>query len=230
METNCKPATTEQSAHKPEKVKKARALTVSNVYSKKFKTITLSDKWRAAIGKPEFSGSWFIYGPPKQGKTSFAMMLSKYLTSHGKVLYVTAEEGIKLAFKLAMKRNKMEDVDGKWFTIDSKAIPTVSDLIQMLNRQRSPSIVFVDSVWFYRMKQTEYRQLKQLFPNKLFVYVSHVNNNGEPKGATADEIWRDAMVYFTVKGFRAFPVSRYGGGEAIDVHPERAREFWGDNH
>jgi hypothetical protein len=157
-------------------------------------------------------------------------MLSKYLTSYGKVLYVTAEEGISLAFRKAMQRNKMEDVEGRWFAIDGKEVPAISDLIQVLNRQRSPGIIFIDSVWFYRMKQTEYRQLKALFPDKLFVYVSHVNNNGEPKGATADEIWRDAMVYFRVRGFRAFPVSRYGGGATIDVYPDRAREYWGNNN
>jgi hypothetical protein len=98
----------------------------------------------------------------------------------------------------------------------------------VLTRQRSPKIVIIDSILFYRMKQTEYRKLKELFPDKLFVYVSHVNNNGEPKGATADEIWRDAMVYFRVAGFRAFPVSRYGGGEPIDVCPELAEKYWGN--
>jgi len=212
-----------------EKTKKKRALTVRNVYDKKFKTIKLTDMWQAAIGKPEFTGSWFIYGPPKQGKTSFAMMLSKYLTSYGKVLYVTAEEGISLAFKKAMQRNKMEEVEGNWFVFDGSDIPTIDELIPVLKRQRSPDIVFIDSVLFYRMKQADYRKLKKLFPDKLFVYISHVNNNGEPKGATADEIWRDAMVYFRVSGFRAYPVSRYGGGEPIDVSPEMAKLFHGNN-
>ena len=212
------------------KVKKKRALTVRNVYDKKFKTITLTDKWQAAIGKPEFTGSWFIYGATKNGKTSFSMMLSKYLTSFGKVLYVTAEEGISLAFRETMVRHKMEEVEGNWFVFDRKDIPNIMDLVPVLQRQRSPGIIFIDSVWFYRMKQTEYRKLKDLFPDKLFVYISHVNNNGDPKGATADEIWRDAMVYFKVKGFRAFPVSRYGGGEPIDIWSERAKEYWGNTN
>ena len=209
------------------KEKKARALTVRNVYDKKFKTITLADRWQAAIGKPEFSGTWFIYGPPKHGKTSFALQLSKYLTSFGKVLYVTAEEGISLAFRKAMQRHQIEDVENNWFVIDRRDVPYISDLVSVLLRQRSPKVVFIDSVLFYNMKQTEYRKLKKMFPDKLFVYVSHVNNSGEPKGATADEIWRDAMVYFKVTGFRAFPVSRYGGGEPLDVCPELAEKYWG---
>lgn len=210
------------------KERQKRALSVRNVYEKKFKTIALNNEWQAAIGQPELSGSWIIYGPSKHGKTSFALMLSKYLASYGKVLYITAEEGISLAFREAMKRNKMEEVDGKWFVFGSREIPAVADLIPVLHRQRSPEFVFVDSVLFYRMKQTEYRKLKKLFPHKLFVYVSHVNGNGEPKGATADEIWRDSMVRFSVTGFRAFPVSRYGGGETIDVNRELAEEYWGN--
>lgn len=208
------------------KQKKKRALTVRNVYCKKFKTITLTDKWQAAIGQPEFTGSWFIYGAPKHGKTSFAMMLSKYLTAFGKVLYVTAEEGISLAFKQAMQRHNIEDVEKKWFVFDRQSIPNIMDLVAVLKRQRSPKIIFIDSIWFYRIRQTEYRKLKELFPDKLFVYISHVDHNGKPKGATADEIWRDAMVYFKITGFRAFPVSRYGGGEPIDVCPELAEKYW----
>jgi len=222
------PGTSTETILKPEiKAKKKRVLTVRNVYDKKFKTITLTDQWQAAIGKPQFTGCWFIYGPPKQGKTTFALMLSKYLTSYGKVLFITAEEGISLAFKKAVKRHKMEEVEGRWFAIDSREVPTVSDLIPVLQRQRGFEIIFMDSVWFYRLSQKDYRTLKRLFPDKLFVYISHVNNNGEPKGATADEIWRDSMVYFKVNGFRAFPVSRYGGGQTIDVFPERAAEYWG---
>ena len=215
-----------QEPKEKEKEKIKRALTVRNVYDKKFKTITLTDKWQAAIGKPEFTGSWLIYGAPKHGKTSFSMMLSKYLTSFGKVLYVTAEEGISLALKQAMQRHHIEEVENRWFVFGNKDIPTIMDLVPVLNRQRSPKIVFIDSIWFYRMKQTEYRKLKTMFPDKLFVYVSHVDHNGNPKGAAADEIWRDAMVYFKIKGFRAFPVSRYGGGEEIDVCPELAEKYW----
>ena len=127
-----------------------------------------------------------------------------------------------------MKRHKIEDVEQSWFVIDRREVPEVKDLILLLMRQRSPKIVFIDSVWFYRMTQRDYKNIKAAFPNKLFVYISHVNSSGEPKGATADEIWRDAMVYFKVTGFRAFPVSRYGGGEPIDVCAELAEKYWGN--
>ena len=210
------------------KEKRKRALSVRNVYDKKFKTIELRNEWQAAIGQPELSGSWIISGTTKHGKTSFALKLSKYLTSFGNVLYITAEEGISLAFRDALVRAKMEEVDGKWFVFGNREIPAIVDLIPVLQRQRSPEFVFVDSILFYRMKQTEYRKLKKMFPNKLFVYVSHVNNNGDPKGATADEIWRDSTVRFNIKGFRAFPVSRYGGGKAIDVNEKLAEEYWGN--
>ena len=55
--------------------------------------------------------------------------------------------------------------------------------------------------------------------------MSHVDGN-LPEGRVARKIWRDADVYIRVEGFRGFPVGRYGGGEPIDIYPERAVRYW----
>ena len=87
-------------------------------------------------------------------------------------------------------------------------------------------IIVIDSVQFMELKWTEYKKLKETFPNKLFIYISHIEGK-QPEGNVAKRIWRDANVYFKIEGFRAFPVSRYGGGDYIDVCTEKANAYWG---
>ena len=103
----------------------------------------------------------------------------------------------------------------------------VEELTERLSkRSGSPDAVVVDSVQFMGLRWEEYKQLKERFPHKLFIYVSHVDGS-QPEGRVARKIWRDADVYIRVEGFRGFPVGRFGGERPIDVYPERAAVYWG---
>ena len=151
------------------------------------------------------------------------MMLSKYLTDFGRGAYNSVEEGLSLSIKMAMKRVEMTEVGGKMVLLDKMEIP---DLRKWLRKRNSPDFVVIDSVQFAEMRFAEYKRLKEEFPSKLFIYVSHVDGK-QPDGQVAKRIWRDANVYFRIEGQRAFPVSRYGGGEPIDIWAEFAESYWG---
>jgi hypothetical protein len=199
-----------------------RAYSVHNVIDAKFRTLELDGEWKDAIGSPELTGSWFVYGPPKNGKTSFAMLLAKYLTRFRRVAYNSVEEGLSLSIKMAMKRVSMLEVGGRLVLVKKDT----KDLIKYLNQHKSPDIIVVDSVQFLELRFEEYKQLKSMFPNKLFIYISHVEGR-LPEGLTARKMWRDANVVFRIEGFKAFPVSRYGGGEPIVISEEKSVEYWG---
>lgn len=201
-----------------------KALSVHNVLNAKFKTIKLQGIWRDAIGQPELTGSWIIYGAPKNGKTSFAMMLAKYLSNFKKVAYDSVEEGLSLTIKMAMERTEMLESDV--ILLDKEPI---EELVKRLDKQRSPDIVIVDSVQFLELKFSDYKTLKSRYPHKLFIYISHVEGK-QPEGNTARRIWRDANVAFRIEGFRAFPVGRYGGGEPITISETKANDYWGINN
>lgn len=201
----------------------ARAYSVTNVLDAKFNTLEFHGKWRDAIGCPELTGSWFILGLPKNGKTSFAMMLAKYLTGFKRVAYDSVEEGLSLSISEALRRVKMEDVKTKFILIDKES---VDELIARLDKHKSPDIIFIDSVQFMDLKFSEYKRLKSRFPKKLFVYISHIDGK-QPDGATAKRIWRDANVIFRIEGFKAFPTGRYGGGEPITISEKLADAYWG---
>ncbi len=200
-----------------------RAYSVNNVIDAKFRTLPFTGKWRDAVGEPELTGSWIIYGPPKNGKTSFAMQMAKYLTNFKRVAYDSVEEGLSLTIQMAMQRVRMDEVGGRMILVDKE---DVSQLMMRLDRHKSPDIIFIDSVQFLDLRFSEYKQLKARFPNKLFVYISHVAGR-QPEGQTAKRIWRDANVTFRVEGFKAFPVGRYGGGEPLVVDSRLADQYWG---
>ena len=203
-----------------------RAYSVSNVMNAKFKTLPFDGQWLEAVGCPQLGGSWLIYGAPKNGKTSLAMQAAKYLCRFTKVAYNSVVEGLSLSIRSAMQRLNMEEVSRRFVLLDKE---DVKDLTERLSKRCSPDVVIVDSVQFMGLKWSEYKTLKDNFPNKLFIYVSHIDGN-KPEGSVAQKIWRDSNVYIRVEGFRGFPVGRYGGGKHLDISKEKASAYWGLNN
>ena len=200
-----------------------RAYSVDNVLQAKFNTLEFDGIWKEAVGCPELSGTWIVYGGVKNGKTSFTMQLSKYLTKFEMVAYNSVEEGLSLSIQSAFRRTGMEEVKRKFLLIDKEE---PKDLITRLERRKSPNVVVIDTVQFWDMTFKDYKDLKTKFPEKLFIYISHSAGN-MPDGKVAQRIWRDANVSFRIEGFKAFPIGRYGGGEPVVISEERAIKYWG---
>lgn len=203
-------------------IKRGAAYSVQKVITKEFNVLPFDGIWRDAVGCPELTGSWFIYGDPKNGKTSFAMMLAKYLSTWCRVAYDSIEEGISLSIQEAMNRVSMMEVSRRVILLDKE---DVTDLVARLDRHKSPSVVIIDSIQFLELKFNEYKRLKESYPDKLFIYISHVDGK-QPDGQVAKRIWRDANIVFRIEGFKAFPVGRYGGGKPITISNEKANDYW----
>lgn len=202
-----------------------RAISIANAFSSKFQTLELPDEWVEAIGRPEVSGTWFVYGPPKNGKTSFTMMLCKVLSRMRKVAYNTVEEGLCETTKEAMRRAGMNPGKDKFVLLDKEDF---DETIERIKKHKSPDVFVIDSIQFMDLKWSQYKELKDiaLKMGKIIIYLSHIDGK-QPDGIVARRIWRDASVIFRVEGFRAFPVSRYGGGKNITVSKEKAEAYWG---
>lgn len=203
----------------------SRAYSVDNVLNAKFNTLKFDGVWYEAIGNPELSGSWFIKAPTKHGKTSLAMQLAKYLTKFGRVAYNSVEEGLSLSIQEAYRRANMKEAASKVLLLGKETVP---ELIIRLDKPKSPNIVFIDTVQFWDLKFSEYKELKSRYPHKLFIYISHQDGKN-PDGHVAKRIWRDANVIFEVEGFKAFVTGRYGGNPdaEIIINEERAARYWG---
>lgn len=207
----------------------ARALSVYQVLSEKKNLVKFDGEWQMAIGNPELSGSWIVWGQSSNGKTSFCMMLAKYLCKFGKVLYNSLEEGTSRTMQIALERAGMKDVSRRFIILPGESM---DELTARLSLKKSPSIIFIDSIQYTGLNYVEYKKLKHSFPNKLFVFISHAEGN-LPEGRLANKIRYDANVKVKVEGYRAIVNSRFGESSTISnyitVWEEGAARYWGEN-
>lgn len=185
-------------------------------------SVSLGEELDDAMGEVELSGTWFVYGPPKNGKTSMAMTLAKALAEHKKVLYNSVEEGIRKTVRMAVERQNMHEVGRNFFLLDREFY---DDLYFRLSHNRKYGVIFIDSVQFMGLSYAEYKKMKLAFPDKLFVFVSHVKGN-VPDGKAALRIMQDSDVIFSVRGFKAFVTSRFGGNGEYLISEEMAEKFY----
>lgn len=199
-----------------------RAYSADDVLSLKRDICEFDGQWLEAVGNPELKGTWCIGGLPKNGKTSFTMQLAKYLTKWHLVAYDSIEEGVSASFAETLRRCKMDEVKLNRFMVLNGE--DIKDLERRLSKRKSPKVVIIDSIQFLGLDTATYLRLKRRFPEKLFIYITHLQGQ-YPEGKTALKIWRDSDVVIKVEGFRAYPTSRYGGGKPITISEDKAAMF-----
>jgi uncharacterized protein YlbG (UPF0298 family) len=199
------------------------AISIDAILKKKFKLADLVGVWLASLGKPELSGVWIIWGHSGNGKTSFAMQLAKMLTRFGKVAYVSMEEKARRTMQLSIIRHNMKEVKRKFVLLEDN----MEELKERLRKQKSPKIIFIDSFQYTGLTKREYIALKEEFSNKLFIFISHAEGK-HPEGRAAKFVRYDADIKIPVEGYRAMPVSRFGGGEPFTIWEQGANEYWGE--
>lgn len=202
-----------------------RALTVQDIKDYKPKVLAFEDEWFESIGEPELTGAWIIWGNSVNGKTRFALQLAKYLSKFVKVAYDSMEEGLSKSIQRAIVAIGFNDADTKknFLFLDKEPI---ADLIVRLKKQRSPQVVIIDSLQYTGLKYSDYVKLRDTFRNKLFIFISHADGR-DPRGNVGKSMKYDAFVKIYVEGYKAFPQSRYGGGEPYVIWEKGAKEYWG---
>lgn len=182
------------------------------------RTLDVSNEWQELFGIPEKFGSWIIWGRSFSGKTRFAVRLATHIAEIGeRVAYLSLEEGdsksIRRAFAAEYKPKSNIRL-ALWCNMD------LEEVERELKKQRAPQVVIIDSVQYLGINYAGYKKLRQAFPRKLFIFISHANEQKEPAGATAVKIRYDASVKILVDGFVATAFSRYGGGEPMTIWAE----------
>lgn len=201
-----------------------RAVSVDEIYKKKFIEMPFDGAWKDFIGVPERSGVWFVWGNSGNGKTSFMLQLGKYLTTFGRVAYDTLEEGARKSMQMAIKRANMLEVSRRFIILNREPI---NELKERLRKRKSPDIIIIDSYQYTGLTKREYIELKEEFSNKLFIFVSHADGK-QPEGRSAKFVRYDADVKIRIEGYKAFPVSRYGGGEPFIIWQEGADNYYAE--
>ena len=199
-----------------------KSISIDQLYRTNIRSLDFQNEWLDAIGRPEMSGCWIIWGNSGNGKTRFALQLAKYLTTFGrKVAYNSLEEGVSLSLRNAIEDCNMQEVARRFVLLDKEPVP---ELIERLAKQKSPDVVFIDSIQYTGLNYADYKLLKDRFRHKLFVMVSHAEGN-QPSGRVARSIRFDAGVKIWIEGFQAYTTSRYGGGEPYVIWEEGAFKY-----
>ena len=199
-------------------------LSHEDITRKNYKAFVFENpEWARHQGLIECSGSIFLMGDSGHGKTTYALEYAKQLTAHGKVYYNSAEEGLTLSFKRSLELNNMKSVKTKM----QYQKESYNDMVKRLRRKRQPKVVFVDSVQYvFRGKRVQdYFHLVEEFKDTLFIFLSHVDKSGNPKGTVAEEIYWDCQNRVLIKDFKAHVVkSRCGADEVTPyiINEERA--------
>lgn len=208
-----------------ENVKIDRALTVADLLAYKAKTLPLAGRWLECLGEPEQAGGWLIWGGSFGGKTSFAVQLAYELSRYTRVLYNSLEQGKSGSLQQAFILNSIPARAKNLLVVNKEPLAVIK---ARLNRPKSANIVFIDSLQYFDITYKEYKDLKEHFPKKLFIFISHADKK-DPAGAVAKKIRYDADVKIWVEGYKAFAESRVGGGEPFTVWQDGADKYWLDN-
>jgi len=201
-----------------------RAVSVHQLFNTNYKELAFEDEWLAHIGKPERKGSWLIWGKSANGKTRYALQLDKYLTNFGRVAYDSLEEGASKSMRDAFDQVNMQHVQRRIVLLDKEPI---NELKERLRKHKSPDIIFIDSLQFTGINYLDYKRLIDEFSRKLFIWISHAEGM-EPEGRTAKKVRYDAFVKIRVEGYKAFSISRYGGGEPYTIWTAGAEAYWAE--
>ena len=188
----------------------------------KFDTITMGDGWENFMQHPAANMKIAIWGKPKNGKTSGALQLAKYLTKKGSVLYNFVDQGFNLSTqKLWLDSGLSNEANAEPSDIDN-----LNDL-EVEIKKGNYKFVFIDMINDYINKEKitpqEFKdRFIKGFPNTSFILVFEVTKGGDFKG---DQGWThivDAIV--TVDSFLMENRGRYGVGHHV-IWEEGLKKF-----
>lgn len=201
----------------------ARAISVNDLLNKKRRILEFEGAWRDSLGRPELKGSWIVWGPSGSGKTRFTLQLCKYLAGFGRVAYNSLEEMDGESLARAFEQVGMQEVSKRLVLLPGESL---AEQIERLKRPKSPEIIVNDSLQYLGITYSEYKELRAMFPRKLFIFISHAKGQ-DPATSVAQKIRYDAMIKIRVEGFKAFPSTRYGGGKPFTIWESGAADYWG---
>lgn len=200
----------------------SRTLSARQVLQMKFETVRLGGGWDDCIGEVETSGIWFIWGNSGNGKTSAVVSLCKELSTYGKVLYNSREEGVSLTMQNTLRRFGMDEV-GSRFQICNLPI---DELEQKISQPRGPRFIVIDSIQYMGLTYRDIRRFCEKYPTKLIIFVSRVNGR-QPEGRAATAVMYDAALKIWVEGYKAFSKGRFIGPTGqLTIWREGAVKYW----
>ena len=197
----------------------SRSIGITDFLSRTFVTYPFEGAFAATFGEPERNMKVIIWGDPGNGKTEFCIQLAKYLARFTKVYYNSFEQGICKTLQDALRRNAMEEVNGRAIFGDQE---TFEEMLERLSSKNSPQVVIIDSRDYINLTTAQFKVLIDRFPRKAFIIVCW-QSGGKPRGEFAKQIAYMCDVKIQVSNFIAHPRSRFGGNKNFVIWDKRPR-------
>ncbi|MBD5390415.1 ATP-binding protein [bacterium] len=209
----------------------SRAISNKNVLAAQFETANFTGPYLASFGRPELRGAWIVWGGSGSGKTTFTLMLCKYLAGFRRVAYNSLEQGLSLSLQKAWERVNMAEAGSNIILLNKEQM---AELRERLRKRKSPEIIVIDSVQYLtKFYVQQFNELKADFPDKLFIFISQADKaDKDPDGKTAKHIRYDADIKIKVEGYKAFVTTRYEdsergeGGADFIIWEKGAADYW----
>ena len=211
-------------------------LTINNILSQKHSLLDFDGAWRATFGTPSEVGVWTIQGRSGSGKTTFALMLAKYLQGLGeRIIYWSIEQCGDYGFQAAVRRAGLDSRGIKFYGNEPEAFDEV--LNDMERTRGHYDVLIVDTLTalhYNRVRgflQRDFNALAKRLQNRLIVFVCHEKegSGGQIETPAGDYIKQQANVKITVVGFTAYANARAGfvngGGEPFVINAELADRY-----
>ena len=204
----------------------AKVLGLRQMLQKKHKVLDgLSGVFMNSFGQLVEGFIMIVWGQSGNGKSELVMQVVKALMGFGKILYVGLEEGFETSMQLRIIRNLNADEHGGGIEFADHHM-TYPALVEKLKKKKSPKFIVIDSVQYWNITYAEYKALKEMFPNKGFIFISHAKGKN-PDGKVADKIRYDAGIKVRVEGYVGFVQSRYGGNKPYVIWEEGGKKYYG---
>ena len=159
-----------------------------------------------------------VGGDPGIGKSTLLLQVCRNLSGQNlSVLYVSGEESLQ---QIKLRAERIGTFSDHLELLCETSLDTIRTVIE----RNKPQIVVIDSIQYTQMNYRDYILLKEAFPDKLFIFISHARGKN-PKGDAATSVMYDADLKIYIEGYVAFSKGRYIGdtGRYV-IWEEGARE------
>jgi len=215
---------------KIEKIKRPKVIGLKQLLQKKYNVLEgLNEVFTRSFGE-KLTNNFImtIWGESGNGKSNLIMQLLVELMKFGDALYVSLEEGTEMTMQLTALRTLSEDSHSGKIKFGD-ATMDYAGLMWFLKRRKQAQFIIIDSVQYFDVNYEKYKRLKEAFPKKSFIFISHAKGQG-PDGRTANKIRYDGGIKIRVEGYIAFVKSRYGGNKPYLIWEEGAKDYWKEDY
>lgn len=148
----------------------AGVINSNDLKNMQFETLHIKSPYLELIGDPSKNFKAMVFGPPKEGKSTFCINFAKYLAeNHGKVLYCGIEEMLGYTIK-----EKFERLNAYHPNIDIAEI--------LPDKFTGYDFIFIDSVTRAKLQVNDLQKMISDNPDKAFIFVFHTTKEGEFRG------------------------------------------------